>query len=50
MREGDFVAYGDQFYEIVTIGQPRELFGQSDHKVEIAAKCIKAGEDIFDAT
>jgi len=50
VREGDFVAYGDQFYEIVTLGQPRELFGQSKHKVEIVAKCIKAGEDVFDAS
>jgi hypothetical protein len=50
VREGDFVAYGDQYYEIVQIGQPRELFGQSDHKVEIVAKCIKAREGIFDAT
>jgi hypothetical protein len=50
VREGDFVAYGEQYYEIVTLGQPRELFGQSKHKVEIVAKCIKAGEDVFDAS
>ena len=50
VREGDFVAYGNQFYEIVTLGQPREIFGQTEHKREIVAKCIKAGEDVFDAS
>ena len=50
VREGDFVAYGTQYFEIVTLGQPRELFGQIEHKIEIVAKCIKAGEDVFDAS
>jgi hypothetical protein len=50
VREGDFVAYGSQFYEIVTLGQPTEMFGQTDHKVEIVAKCIKSGEGVFDAS
>jgi len=50
VREGDFVAYGGQYFEIVTIGQPREMFGQAEHKVEIVAKCIKAREGIFDAS
>ena len=50
VREGDFVAYGKQFYEIVSLGQPREIFGQTEHKMEIVAKCIRAGEDVFDAT
>jgi len=49
VREGDFVAYGSQFFEIVTIGQPREIFGQTEHKIEIVAKCIKAREGVFDA-
>ena len=43
-------AYGKQFYEIVSLGQPREIFGQTEHKMEIVAKCIRAGEDVFDAT
>ena len=49
VREGDFIAYGDQYYEIVTLGSPRELFGQVQHKVEVMAKCIKAREGVFDA-
>ena len=47
VREGDFVLYGDVYYEIVTLGQPRELFGQPDFKVEIVAKCIRAREGLF---
>ena len=50
VREGDFIAYGDQYFEIVTIGQPRELFGQTQHKMEIVAKCIKAREGVVDAS
>jgi len=49
VREGDFVLYGDQLYEIVTLNEPKELFGQVDHKMEIEAKCIKAREGTFDA-
>ena len=49
VREGDFVLYGEQFYEIVTLNEPKELFGQVDHKVEIEAKCIKAREGTFNA-
>ena len=50
VREGDFVAYGNAFYEIVTLSEPKELFGQTDHKVEISAKCIRARESLFDGT
>ena len=49
VREGDFVLYGDQLYEIVTLNEPKELFGQVDHKMEIEAKCIKAREGTFNA-
>lgn len=49
VREGDFVLYGDVFYEIVTIAEPKNLFGQVDFKFEIIAKCIKARESVFNA-
>jgi hypothetical protein len=49
VREGDFVLYGSFYYEIVTLSEPRQLFGQIDHRLEISAKCIKAREGIFDA-
>ena len=47
VREGDFVAYGSNYYEIVTLGEPREIFGQTEHKMEVVAKCIKAREGLF---
>ncbi len=50
VREGDFVLYGSIYYEIVTLGEPRQLFGQIDHRIEISAKCKKARKGLFDAT
>jgi len=49
VREGDFVKYGDLFYEIVSLREPQQLFGQTDTKVEIVAKCIRAREGKFNA-
>jgi hypothetical protein len=48
VREGDFVQYGDYLYEIVSLEEPKEIFGQVDHKMEISAKCIRAREGQFD--
>lgn len=48
VREGDFVLYGDLYYEIVMLSEPKQLFGQIDHRLEISAKCIKAREGLFD--
>ena len=50
VRVGDFVLYGDIYYEIVSLNEPKQLFGQVQHRMEISAKCIKAREGIFDAT
>ena len=50
VREGDFVLYGKIFYEIVNLAEPKQLFGQIDHRLEISAKCIRAREGLFDAT
>ena len=50
VREGDFVLYGDIYYEIVTLAEPKQLFGQVENLLEIAAKCIRAREGLFDAT
>jgi len=49
VREGDFVLYGQTYYEIVATNEPKELFGQTAHKVEISAECIKARQSLFDA-
>ena len=50
VREGDFVLYGDIYYEVVSLSEPRQLFGQTDHKMEITAKCIAAREGLFDGS
>ena len=50
IREGDFVLYGDYYYEIVKLTQPKLLFGQANKEFEIAAKCIRARKGLFDAT
>jgi len=50
VREGDFVLYGSFFYEIVSLAEPTRIFGQIDHRMEIAATCIRAREGLFDAT
>jgi hypothetical protein len=47
VREGDFVLYGDRYYEIVNLSEPKQLFGQIENKFEIVAKCIRAREGIF---
>ncbi len=49
VKEGDFVLYGNTFYEIASINEIKNLFGQIDNKFEIDAKCIKARESIFNA-
>jgi hypothetical protein len=49
VREGDFLLYGDTFYEIITLNEAKRLFGQIDHKFEILAKCIKARESLFNS-
>ena len=49
VQEGDFVLYGGILYEIITLGQPRALFGQIPHKLEISALCIEARSGVFNA-
>jgi hypothetical protein len=50
VREGDFVLYGNTYYEIVKLSEQRKLFGQVDHQFEISAKCRRARRGLFDAT
>ena len=47
VREGDFIYYGSFYYEIVTLNQPKQLFGQIDHKMGITAKCIRSRKGLF---
>jgi len=43
VRVGDFIQYGDEYYEIVrTYNDTRYYFGQVQHKFQITADCITA--------
>ena len=50
VREGDFIKFSDRYYEILTLTEPRWLFGQSENSFEIAAQCVRAREGLFDAS
>tara|TARA_R110000824_G_scaffold324384_1_gene511337 strand:- start:99 stop:593 length:495 start_codon:yes stop_codon:yes gene_type:complete len=50
VREGDFIAYGKNYYEIVKLEETKEMFGQADKRMEIAAECIKSREGLFDGS
>ena len=47
IREGDFVQYGEYLYEILTLTEPKWLFGQVESSFEIAATCVRAREGLF---
>ena len=47
VREGDFVRYGEVFYEIVKLVEPKLLFGQVENRFEIHAECIRARDGLF---
>jgi hypothetical protein len=50
VREGDFVLYGEYYYEIVKLTEQVKLFGQVEHGFEISARCTIARKGLFDAT
>jgi hypothetical protein len=51
VRVGDFVQYGEVFYEIVkTYNDTRYYFGQIEHKFQISAECVRAREGAFRIT
>jgi hypothetical protein len=48
VRVGDFLQYGEEFYEIVrTYNDTRYYFGQVEHKFQISADCVKARKGTF---
>jgi len=49
VREGDFVLFGDYYYEIIAWRLPTLLFGQVESKIEISADCLRARTGVFDA-
>ncbi len=50
VRVGDFVLYGDVYYEITSLSEPKQMFGQIDSRMEISAKCVRARQGLFDAS
>lgn len=47
VREGDFIKYGDIYYEIVKTNEPKQLFGQIESRFEITAECIRSRDGLF---
>ncbi len=48
VRPGDFIQYGELFYEIVrTYNDTRYYFGQVEHKFQVSAECIRARQGSF---
>ena len=50
VRVGDFVKYGEHYYEIVKNSEPKLLFGQPEHKFEVISDCIRTRSGVFDAS
>lgn len=50
VREGDFVKYGRDFYEITALNENAELFGAFNNKIEVSATCVKARKGTFFVT
>lgn len=50
VREGDFVLYGNHYYEVIKLSEPKLLFGQVNQELEISALCKRARKGLFDAT
>lgn len=46
-REGDFVKYGDNVYEIEKLLMPQLVYGQIERKVQVRATCRIAREGQF---
>lgn len=49
VRLGDFVSYGDSYYEIIKLHEKKQLFGDISAKFEISATCMRAREGLFDS-
>ncbi len=47
VKEGDFIKYGRDFYEITALNENAELFGAFNNKVDVSATCVKARKGSF---
>lgn len=48
-REGDFIEYGEVFFEITSVTQPQIVFGQINNKIMTKCICIPSREGQFQA-
>lgn len=48
-REGDFVEFGQVFFEIVSVTQPQIVFGQINNKIMTKCICVPSREGQFQA-
>lgn len=48
-REGDFVEFGQVFFEITSVTQPQIVFGQSNNKILTKCVCVPSREGQFQA-
>lgn len=48
VKEGDVVLYGDNYFEIIELNEPKETFSQNQYKDAIVAKCRKVRQDFFE--
>jgi hypothetical protein len=48
-REGDFVEYDQVFYEITTVSEPQQVFGQANAHLMVKLTCTPAREGQFSA-
>jgi hypothetical protein len=46
-REGDFIEYGQQYYEITSVTKPQLIFGQVNNKLMTKCKLVVAREQQF---
>ena len=48
-KEGDFVEFGQVFFEITSVTQPQIVFGQINNKIMTKCACVPAREGNFQA-
>lgn len=48
-REGDFIEFGEVYFEISSITEPQIVFGQINNKIMKKCSCVKAREGQFKA-
>jgi hypothetical protein len=48
-REGDFVEYGQVFFEITSVTQPQMVFGQINNRIMTKCTCVPSREGQFQA-